>query len=235
VDGVLSLVTMRTPGGEKELAIGYCFSEGLIESLRDVGAVTHCGEGEGNQVFVTLEPGRKAARRVVVKERSGLVYSSCGICGKDVVDATCLELAHRGNTFVIPAHRAGDMLHALERCQGHFEKTGGTHAAGLFDRELGLLAFAEDVGRHNALDKAVGAAIVKDRLDDVMVVVLTSRLSYEMVLKAGRTRAEVLIGMSSPTSLGVELANRINLTALGFARQGRFNVYSGVERVTDGR
>ncbi len=126
------------------------------------------------------------------------------------------------------------MLRAVERCQEHFGKTGGTHAAGLFDRDMELFAFAEDIGRHNALDKAVGGVVLGGKIDDVMVVVLTSRLSYEMVFKAGRTSAEVLIGMSSPTSLGVELASRVDLTVLGFARQGRFNVYSGADRVAEG-
>jgi FdhD protein len=233
VDGVLSLITMRTPGSEKELALGYCFSEGLVGSLQDVGALTYCTDHEGNRVFVSLEPRRKDAGAAVVKGKGGLVYSSCGICGKDMVNASYLEVAPRGNTFTIPPQCAGDILHALERCQQHFEKTGATHAAGLFDGELRLLAFAEDVGRHNALDKAVGAAVLQNTVDDVRTVVLTSRLSYEMVLKVGRTRAEVVIGMSSPTSLAVELANRINLTALGFARQGRFNIYSGAERVTN--
>ena len=234
VDGTLSLVTMRTPGQERELAAGYCLSEGVIDSLRDIGAIGYCGEANGNRVDVMLEPVRKAARGAIPKQRDELVYSSCGICGKDVVDAVSHRLVRRATTLTMPARAAGDMLRAVEKCQEHFGKTGGTHAAGLFDRDMELLAFAEDIGRHNALDKAVGGVVLGDRLDDVMVVVLTSRLSYEMVLKAGRTRAEVLIGMSSPTSLGIEMARRIDLTVLGFARQGRFNVYSGADRVSEG-
>jgi FdhD protein len=234
VDGALSLVTMRTPGREKELAAGYCFSEALIDSRRDIGLIAYCGEEEGNRVDVILEPERRAAKGVVAKDSSSLTYSSCGICGKKMVDETSLRLALRASTFTIPAQRAGDLLETLERCQECFGKTGGTHAAGLFNREMELLGFAEDIGRHNAFDKALGEVLLADRLDDVLVAVLTSRLSYEMVLRAGRSKAEVLIGMSSPTSLGVELANRLNLTVVGFARQGRLNVYSGVNRITAG-
>jgi FdhD protein len=235
VDGTLCLVTMRTPGAERELAAGYCFSEGLIDSLRDIGVINYCGEEEGNRIDVILEPARKAAKGVVARERSAPVYSSCGICGQEVLDQIIPRLARRSSTFAIAAHRAGEMLRAVERCQEHFGKTGGTHAAGLFDRDMELLGFAEDIGRHNALDKAVGAAVLGGKIDEVTVVVLTSRLSYEMVLKAARTKAEVLIGMSSPTSLGVELASRVNLTLVGFARQGRFNIYTGVDRVAGGR
>jgi FdhD protein len=233
VDGTLSLVTMRTPGQERELAAGYCLSEGVIDSLRDIGAVGYCGEENGNRVDVLLAPARKAAGRAAPKQRSELVYSSCGICGKDLVDAVSPRLVRRASTLAIRARAAGEMLRAVESCQEHFGKTGGTHAAGLFGRDMELLAFAEDIGRHNALDKAMGEVVLGKRLDEVMVVVLTSRLSYEMVLKAGRTRAELLIGMSSPTSLGIEMARRMNLTVLGFARQGRFNVYNGVDRVTE--
>jgi FdhD protein len=231
VDGTLCLVTMRTPGEERELAAGYCFSEGMIDSLRDIGAIKYCGQEEGNRVDVFLQPERKAARGVVVKERGAPVYSSCGICGKEVVDEILPRLVRRGSTFAIPAHSASEMLGAVEGRQECFGKTGGTHAAGLLNREMEFLGFAEDIGRHNALDKAVGEVVLKGGLDEAMVVVLTSRLSYEMVLKAGRTCAQVLIGMSSPTSLGIELASHINLTVVGFARQGRFNVYTGADRV----
>jgi FdhD protein len=231
VDGAPCYLTMRSPGREKELAAGFCLSEGLIDSLRDVDVLTYCEEAHGNRVYVGLNAERRLAKGLTVKQRRLPAYSSCGMCGKELVEDICTQMARRANTFSVGLSDVREMLATLERSQEVFGETGGTHAAAVFDRSLGLLAVAEDIGRHNALDKAMGELVLRDRLDDVTAVALTSRLSYEMVQKVGRTGAEVLIGMSSPTSLGVELAKTINLTVIGFATQCRFNVYSGFARL----
>jgi FdhD protein len=231
VDGTPCYLTMRSPGREKELAAGYCLSEGLIDSSRDVDVLTYCEEERGNRVYVSLNAERRMANGRIVKQRRLPAYSSCGVCGKELVEDIRTQMAHRENTFSVGLSDVREMLATLERGQTVFGETGATHAAAIFDRRLRLLAVAEDIGRHNALDKALGELVLRDRLTDVMAVALTSRLSYEMVQKVGRTGAEVLIGMSSPTLLGVELAKTIDLTVIGFATQCRFNVYSGFGRM----
>jgi FdhD protein len=148
-----------------------------------------------------------------------------------MVEDTCLELQRRDTTLTISGSDVDRMLRDLEERQEVFAETGGTHGAALFDRTFQLLTAAEDIGRHNALDKAIGDLVIRNKLDEVGAVALTSRISYEMVQKVGRTKAQILIGMSSPTSLGVELAEEINVTVVGFATHSRFNVYSGFERV----
>jgi len=230
VDGMPCYVTMRSPGREKELALGLCFCEGLIDSLRDVDRVTWCDES-ANTVEVALNTERRAARGLKLTARRSPTYSSCGICGKDMVEDTCLELQRRDTTLTISGSDVDRMLRDLEERQEVFAETGGTHGAALFDRTFQLLTAAEDIGRHNALDKAIGDLVIRNKLDEVGAVALTSRISYEMVQKVGRTKAQILIGMSSPTSLGVELAEEINVTVVGFATHSRFNVYSGFERV----
>jgi FdhD protein len=234
IDGVPSYLVMRSPGREKELALGYCFSEGFIDSLQDVDALAFCEDEDGNRVDVILNAERKAAKGLIARQRRLPVYSSCGLCGKQMIEDICAQVTPRKDTLSVESSDVQAMLRALEQCQKVFEETGGTHAAALFDRGFELLAVAEDIGRHNALDKATGQTILESNLGRVMVAVLTSRLSFEMVQKIGRTGAEILIGMSSPTSLGIELAEKINLTVVGFATQSRFNVYSGFHRIALG-
>jgi FdhD protein len=231
IDGAPCYLTMRSPGHEKELAVGYCFSEGFIDSAQDVDLISYCADESGNRVDVLLNASRRAARCLSIGERRLPAYTSCGICGKELISDICMRMGCRESTLQLDAGHIRAMLHALEEGQEAFDETGCTHAAALFDEDFELLACAEDIGRHNALDKATGGALFGDRLAEARAVAVTSRLSFEMVQKVGRTGAQVLIGMSSPTSLAVELAKEINLTVVGFASQRRFNVYSGFERV----
>lgn len=223
-------MTMRLPGEEVYLALGYCFSEGVIDSRDDVLIVNYCEEA-GNRIEITLDPKRKAAKDLTIKEKRLTTYSSCGICGKEMVEDVCLKLHRRDTSFSLTTAQIDDLLDVLKQSQPIFARTGATHAAGIFDRDCNILAFSEDVGRHNALDKAMGRLVFEGRVSEAMVVVLTSRVSYEMVQKTGRSGAEVLIGMSPATSLAIELAKSINLTLVGFARKGRGNVYTAVERI----
>jgi len=224
-------MTMRSPGLEKELALGLCFSEGIIDSLKDVEIVEYCGAEAGNRVDVLLDPRRKAAKNPIVKERRSPAYSSCGICGKELVADIHTKVPVRAADFVAPASRIKEIVGVLNESQEVFERTGGTHAVGIFDKNWQLLAFAEDIGRHNALDKAVGKIIIADKLNDAMIIGLTSRMSYEMIIKASRTPAQILVGISAPTSLGIDLARKVNLTVVGFVKQDRFNIYSATERI----
>jgi FdhD protein len=199
--------------------------------MSDVLGASYCGEESGNRIDITLDAKRKAEKNVVVRRKELFTYSSCGLCGKEMVGDICTRGEARAHTFTMPLSRIDDLLATVERHQGIYPGTGGAHGAAIFDASLELLAFSEDVGRHNALDKAVGRLLFQGKLDRAMVVVLTSRLSYEMVLKTGRLRAEVVIGFSSPTSLAVDLAERIGLTVVGGAKTGSGRIYAGGERI----
>jgi len=234
VNGDPYYMTMRLPGQEMELALGYCFGEGIIDSMQDVLLVRYCEEGAGNRVEITLDQKRLAEKGLKIKGRVLPAYSSCGICGKEMVADICSRLERCDDSFRMPVSRIDDMIREAEARQLVFSQTGGTHATGIFDRDYELIAFAEDVGRHNAVDKAVGRLVAEGRIDEAMVVVATSRLTYEMVQKTGRSGAQVLVGISIATSLAIDLAARINLTLIGFARKGRGNVYTGSHRVIAG-
>lgn len=231
VDGVPYYLTMRFPGEEKELAVGHIFTDGIIESLKDINVLMYCSEESGNRVDILLNPPKKNGQVKNIKEWSKPAYSSCGICGQDILQAICTQVSYRANNLYVTSTQIQEAITAIIKHQDAFEKTGGTHAAGVFDNKLQLLSFAEDIGRHNALDKALGKLLLEEKTDQIGIVALTSRLSYEMVQKVCRTKAEILIGMSSPTSLGLNLAERVNLTVIGFARQCQFNIYTGTERI----
>ena len=225
-------MTMRSPGLERELALGLCFADGHIDSLDDVALLMYCDDDTGNRVDIRLNQQRKAVNGVSANGKASSIYSSCGICGKDMIDEIRRKIPVRSTGFATPSQRIEEIIDTLDECQEVFSRTGGTHAAAVFDKDWGMLAFAEDVGRHNALDKAIGKTVLMDRLQDIAAIGLTSRLSYEMVLKTGRTPAQILVGISAPTSLGIDLAREINLTVVGFAKKGRFNIYSAPERIS---
>ena len=234
INGNPYYMTMRLPGEEMELALGYCFGEGIIDSTHDVLLIRYCEEGAGNRVEIMLDEKKLKEKGLELKGRVLPAYSSCGICGKEMVADICNRIESRDDSFKMPVSRIDEMIEEVKARQLVFSQTGGTHAAGIFDRNYELIAFAEDVGRHNALDKAMGTLIAESRIEKAMVVVATSRLSYEMVQKTGRSRAQVLVGISIATSLAIDLAKRINLTLIGFARKERGNVYTGSQRLVAG-
>ena len=231
-DPVRVAVTMRTPGHDFELAVGFLFTEGLIASRRDVTQVAYCElppeEQEYNVVTVRLDrPFDPAAL-----QRNFFSTSSCGICGKasiDQVELRCRPLAPG------PLVDVGVILglpSTLRDAQRIFEQTGGLHAAGLFDRSGRLVALREDVGRHNALDKLVGRAVM-DRsvpLQDSILLV-SGRASFELIQKGATAGAPILCAVSAPSSLAVDSAEHLGMTLVGFLREGGFNVYAHAERL----
>lgn len=230
-------VTMRTPGHDVELAVGFLFTEGVIRRFSDVEAVRHSGPTGGkknnrNVVTVTLKPG--VAFDAGRLERHFYTTSSCGVCGKVSLDALAMA-AHPS----LPENRpllAADVVHrlpaTLRDAQAVFERTGGLHAAALLDAEGRLVCTREDIGRHNALDKLIGAQLLDDRLPlhDSLALV-SGRASFELAQKALMAEIPVLAAVGAPSSLAVELAQRFGMTLLGFVRDGRFNVYSGPQRL----
>jgi FdhD protein len=222
VDGAPLAITMRTPGNDEELALGFLFGEGLIESPRragppeDLAANTVDVEGP-----LLRDPG----------ERRFYTTSSCGVCGKGAMEEVAVHCAPLPDGPQLTRELLADLPERLR--QPTFERTGGLHATGLFDAEGKLLMVREDVGRHNAMDKVVGRALLDGLLplhDHVLCV--SGRQSFELVQKAAVAGAPVLVGVGAPSSLAIRLAEDRGMTLCGFARRGRVNVYTGAERVS---
>jgi FdhD protein len=228
-------VTMRTPGADEELALGFLFAEGVIERREDVLRTQACvtpGEVCTNIVEVELADGLPEPELAGL-ERHFFATSACGVCGKAGLDALTLRVTEPipSGLEVSPARLAG-LPARLREAQGLFATTGGIHAAALFDAEGELLAVREDVGRHNALDKLIGWALGEGLLPLYRHVVLVSgRSSYEILQKCLVAGVPVVCAVSAPSSLAVELAERFGITLIGFLRGDRFNVYSGAGRV----
>jgi FdhD protein len=224
-------VTMRTPGHDFELAAGFLLTEGLVDGADDVASIAYCALPEEEQRYnvVTVRLRRpvdpSAARRFFVS-------SSCGICGRASLDAVEVRCAPAAPGPRVSAATLLGLPDALRRAQRLFEATGGLHAAGLFDAGGSLLALREDVGRHNAVDKLVGRGLLAGTLPLADAVLLVSgRLSFELVQKAGVAGVTVVCAVSAPSSLAVEAAARLGMTAVGFLREGGFNVYTGADRL----
>jgi len=227
---------MRTPGHELDLTLGFLLTEGLIRSLADVGAISFCPAASGtNHVRVVAAPGGKLAAAPPPHRR---IYSSCSVCGEDAIK----EILESCPPFTLePGRLSVARINALgeqmRRQQPLFRETGAPHAAALARRPLDDAALhdtivREDVGRHNALDKAVGAALHKGMDLRQAVLFLSSRLSFEMVAKAARAGIADVVGASAPTALAVELANRLGMFLAGFARGAGVTVYSGVDALS---
>jgi FdhD protein len=217
-------VTMRTPGHDEELALGFCVSEGIPATAAAPPA---------DLAANTIEVEAAAFDRARV-QRSFYTSSSCGVCGKGALQAVAVEAPRVESRLAVPAARVAGLPDRLRAAQGGFEATGGLHATGLFDRDGGLLCVREDVGRHNALDKVIGWALLEGRLplaDSLLCV--SGRLSFELVQKAAVAGAPLLAGVGAPSSLAVELARDRGITLCGFVRGGHFNVYSEAWRVRD--
>jgi FdhD protein len=227
---------MRTPGHDVELAVGFLFGEGIVTVRETVREVRHCpggGEQRFNVVEVHLAPG--AAIDQALPLRNFYMTSSCGVCGKASLDAVerrgCVPLPEDG--FHLPADRVACLAEGLSEAQALFARTGGLHAAGLFDGEGALQVAREDVGRHNAVDKVVGAGFLAGDVPLARrVLVVSGRASFEIVQKAVAAGVPLVVAVGAPSSLAVELARRFRLTLVGFAREGRFNVYSGEGRIS---
>jgi FdhD protein len=230
-------VTMRTPGHDNELAVGFLFTEGIITSPEQVADVRPCGNG--NVVRVDLRPG--VAVDLARLERHFYTSSSCGVCGKASIQAVRVSPQHRtpASWPVVEAAVLHRLPEALRARQAIFDQTGGLHASALFDVSGKLLCLREDVGRHNALDKVIGERFLAGHMPlSECLLLVSGRASFELVQKAAVAGIPVLAAVGAPSSLAVSLASEHGLTVIGFVRPDRFNVYCGVERVrlksTDG-
>jgi FdhD protein len=235
VDGTPLSVTMRTPGADFDLCVGFLVTEGIIAGPDDIATMRRCAHaaqatGEYNVVEVSLRTGRER----VLPARNFFMTSSCGVCGKASIDAvrTISQFRVADDPLTTSASLLAGLPSRLRAAQRMFERTGGVHAAALFDAAGELMCVREDVGRHNAVDKVVGWAATQRRLPLVSHIILVSgRASFELTQKAMMAGIPLLAAVSAPSSLAVELAQQCGMTLVGFLRGEQMNVYTGHHRV----
>ena len=246
-------ITMRTPGDDAQLALGFLFAEGITRSIDEVGAVSHCGrpgdEGFGNVIDVTAAPGVSLdVEKVQATRRGTLTTSACGVCGRRSVDDLLSLCGQVPPGPPLSLHLVASATERLRQAQMNFARTGGVHAAAALDAQGSLLAVYEDVGRHNAVDKVVGALLQTRSVtaesalrsaarpsaevrSKPTLLVVSGRASFEILQKATVARIALVASVSAPSSLAIDLAHRCGITLAGFVRGGGFNVYTHPERL----
>jgi FdhD protein len=243
---------MRTPGNDFDLAAGFLMTEGVVRDANDIEQITYAGDSfdEGTQPSQAIDALKLGSKQNIVRvdlaaeievslgslQRNFYTTSSCGICGKAsllALRAVCPPRA--ANNFRIDAQLLYRLPERLRASQGVFDRTGGLHGAGLFDSMGNLLALREDVGRHNAVDKLIGAEFLADRtpLRDRLLL-LSGRASFELLQKALMGGLPMVVAVGAPSSLAVKVAKEFDITLVGFLREGHFNIYHGSKRI-DGR
>jgi FdhD protein len=226
-------VTMRTPGGDFELAAGFLFTEGILAGRQDLRRIGYCEDlpaQEQHYNVVTVELAGPFDERLAA--RNFFASSSCGICGKATLEDVEVHCEPLAPGPVVKAEVVTGLPRELRQAQSLFDRTGGLHAAGLFAPDGTLLSLREDVGRHNAVDKVVGEALLAGALPlSERILLVSGRLSFEIVQKAGRAGIPIVSAVGAPSSLAVEAADGLGMTVCGFVRDGRFNVYTRPERI----
>jgi FdhD protein len=229
-------VTMRTPGNDAELAAGFLFTEGIIKDLKDIVSVEHCfiacAENKENVIQVNIN--KDTIPNLQNTERNFYTTSSCGVCGKDSINAirTVSAFTGQADNNAVNVDVLYQLPDILRQHQKVFEDTGGLHASALFNNKGELLIVREDVGRHNALDKLIGASINEGLLPLTQnILMLSGRASFELVQKAAMAGINIIAAVGAPSTLAVELAAEFNITLVGFLRGQRFNIYTAAHRI----
>jgi len=230
-------ITMRTPGHDKDLVRGFLFNEQIIRNLKDIENIESFGEKVGqydiqNKILVTLNNSKNVNISKIKKDF--LTNSSCGVCGKSSLDA--LEILKKDKTPKSNPKLSKEVLinspSVLRKNQSEFAKTGGIHASGLFSSNGDLISLREDVGRHNALDKLIGDSLINNNLKpNEQFITCSGRLNFELVQKVLMTNIGLMIGVGAPTSLAIDLANRFDMTLVGFVKEDSFNIYTNKQKV----
>jgi FdhD protein len=223
-------ITMRTPGNDEELVLGFLFTEGIIQNKNQI-ANTHISPLE-NKALITINENENL--NLQNTERNFYTTSSCGVCGKTSIDAikTISSYNNIADNIRISPSVFYQLEQQLRKQQTLFDSTGGLHASALFDLEGNFITLREDVGRHNALDKLIGAAFRKDELPLTnKILLLSGRASFELVQKATMAGIKIIAAVGAPSSLAVQLAEEAGITLIGFLRNDQFNIYTGEERM----
>jgi|TARA_B100001093_G_scaffold457846_1_gene469861 FdhD protein len=230
-------ITMRTPGDDEDLVRGFLFNEKVIDKLDYIEKIESVGETSEqyslqNKIIVTINNSENIDIDKI--KRNFLTNSSCGVCGKSSLDV--LDIIKKDKIFKFEPKIPKEVLmkspNNLRQNQSEFSKTGGIHASGLFSAQGDIVAIKEDVGRHNALDKLIGYALSKKLLDNkCQFLTCSGRLNFDLVQKALMANIGILIGVGAPTSLAIDLANKFDMTLVGFVKEDSFNIYSNKERI----
>ena len=230
-------ITMRTPGHDKDLVRGFLFNEQIIQNINDIENIESFGNKVGqyniqNKILVTLNNSQNV--NISKIKRDFLTNSSCGVCGKSSLDA--LEIIKKDKTSKSNPRLSKEIIinspSVLRKNQSEFAKTGGIHASGLFSSNGNLISLREDVGRHNALDKMIGDSLSNNYLrPNDQFITCSGRLNFELVQKVLMTNIGLMIGVGAPTSLAIDLANRFDMTLVGFVKEDSFNIYTNNQKV----
>ena len=230
-------ITMRTPGNDDDLVRGFLFNEQIVKSINNIDSIESYGDKVGqykiqNKILATLNNSENV--NISKIKRDFLTNSSCGVCGKSSLDA--LEIIKTTKTNASEPKISKDVViqspNILREGQSEFSKTGGIHASGLFNSDGKLIALREDVGRHNALDKLIGCALEKKQFDPKnQFITCSGRLNFELVQKVLMTDIGIMIGVGAPTSLAIDLANKFDITLIGFVKRDSFNIYTNNKKV----
>ena len=224
-------ITMRTPGNDSELALGFLFTEGIISESEDVERVIHCGE-EKNTVKILLAKNHHVDLKKL--ERHFYTSSSCGVCGKSSIEAlkTVGRYCHSEDDLKIERSLIYKLPEKISQHQSTFKQTGGLHASALFDNEGTFISLYEDVGRHNALDKIIGERFLLNKFPlSQNILLLSGRISFELVQKAAMAGVKFICAIGAPSSLAVELAQEFDITLVGFLNEEKLNIYHGEKRI----
>jgi len=230
-------VTMRTPGHDLELTLGFLYSEGIINNYADIKSIRHCEtvekeEEKENVVKVLIQDNHELDQDTF--QRNFYTTSSCGVCGKSSIAAIEVECPINLSSHPVNASVITDLPQKLRQAQTVFEFTGGLHASALFDTDGNIKILREDVGRHNALDKVVGARLFAESLPlENEILLVSGRASFELVQKAARAGVSIMCAVGAPSSLAVELAEKQGITLIGFLKSLSFNVYSHPKRISN--
>lgn len=231
IDGKPYSVVMRTPGEEIFHAAGFCLGEGIADIPDDFLTIGFCKDLDPNVIDVRLKPARHEKIQSLLERRGFVSQTSCGICGKEMVKDLYQILTPAEDGFRVGINRIFDCITKLSENQTYYQRTRGSHAAMLFDHQLEMVSFAEDVGRHNALDKAIGKVFMTGKLPEAVILILSSRISYELVQKAARARLPIMIGMSRPTSLAAEMGQSLNMTLACADKESGLIFFCGENRI----
>lgn len=224
-------VVMRTPGDEIPHVAGFCLAEGIIDAPDDLASIAFCDDADTNVVTVTLSESRRGKISDVLDRRDFISQTSCGLCGKEIVEDLYQIIHPQTDDTKLKIRLALNCLEKLADYQPLRDKTFASHAAAIYNSNFKLLSVAEDVGRHNALDKAIGKLFLNRNLDTASLLVLSSRISYELVQKAARARIPIILAVSRPTSLAVALASQLNITLASLAKEGGLYIYCNEHRL----